>query len=311
LEEGIPRLRDPDEAKIKKARGSNWRENISSEEFVNCPICGVGLKLKRMFEHLNRFHPEIPPLDQWHDREEGVEFCDALVELASMMLEEGEHEAAVEVLEKVPEGYPGMAAVWCYRGIVLQELGEPEESLQYFKRAVELDDKCPEYWYNLGSAYIQVGGPLSEALKCTKRALGLNPDREVKENAEKLIGGIMEAVEKELERKESMSVETWLELDEHFHQGIEHVREERLDLAEKEFSYVVSVDKCSEKALGNLGLVHMLKGKFDEAERCFQRALEINPTYPLALENLARLKEIKASPGNLAELRKRVVFKHY
>ncbi len=50
--------------------------------------------------------------------------------------------------------------------------------------------------------------------------------------------------------------------------------------------------------------------KFDEAERCFDKALEINPEYPPAARNLTMLYEVreKASedPWYLKELEDRM-----
>ena len=78
------------------------------------------------------------------------------------------------------------------------------------------------------------------------------------------------------------------------------------DLAIAEFEYVVSVDQASEKAYGNLGIAYLFKGRFDEAERCFDKALKIKPEYPPAARNLAMLYEVreKASkdPQYLKEL---------
>ena len=55
--------------------------------------------------------------------------------------------------------------------------------------------------------------------------------------------------------------------------------------------------------------------KFDEAERCFDKALEINPEYPPAARNLTMLYEVreKASedPRYLKELEDRMQEVHF
>jgi len=88
----------------------------------------------------------------------------------------------------------------------------------------------------------------------------LNPDEEVKENAEKVLTGIKELLELELANKPGINKETYFELEERYHRGTELMVNEDWDAAIVEFKYVAGIDKTSAKAYGNLGVIYLLKG---------------------------------------------------
>ena len=47
--------------------------------------------------------------------------------------------------------------MWCSLGIVFHAFGQYHESLEMFKRAVDLDATMADAWYNVGSLYDMCG----------------------------------------------------------------------------------------------------------------------------------------------------------
>jgi Tfp pilus assembly protein PilF len=59
----------------------------------------------------------------------------------------------------------------------------------------------------------------------------------------------------------------------------------------------VKADPNQPGAHNNLGSVFLQLGRLSQAEACFQKALEIDPAFPEAQRNLARLRGIEAGAG--------------
>ena len=93
------------------------------------------------------------------------------------------------------------------------------------------------------------------------------------------------------------------------------MKNEDWDAAIEEFKYVTSIDKNSAKAYGNLGVIFLIKGEIEEAEKHLKKSLDIDPSYIPALRNyqmLDELKEkIKRDPGCLAELKDKLEMGHF
>lgn len=290
-----------------------------SDEFVKCPECGVSVKFKNLPDHLSRVHEKsmdstIPPICPHCGKPmEEIAASDETYEKALALIEKERFGDALELLEKVKE-HPLMDEIHALLGVTLYELGEKKESLLHFQKAVELDPKHYVNWYNLGLTLIERGN-LAKAIKCFNKVLKLNPDEKMMEDSKKLLEGIRKVIEAELEKKPNLDINTWLELNERFTRGVEHMENDEFDPAIREFAHVASVDEHSEKAHGNLGLIYLLKGEFDKAEEHLNKALDINPTYVPALNNLLRLEEAKRmigkDPGYLAALKKQLIIKHF
>lgn len=137
----------------------------------------------------------------------------------------------------------------------------------------------------------------------------------MKENAEKVLSGIKEFLELELANKPGINQETYFELEERFHRGTELMQNGNWDEAIEEFKYVASIDKTSAKAYGNLGVIYLLKGELEEAEKHLKKSLDIDPSYKPALINYRALKKlkgrIKKDPEYLAKIKDKIVMGHF
>ena len=63
--------------------------------------------------------------------------------------------------------------------------------------------------------------------------------------------------------------------------------------ASKEFQRVIEMGDCLPQPWGNLGTCFIMQEHYDEAEAAFKRALEIDPRYAPAKQNLALLPETR------------------
>jgi len=296
-------------------------------KFTKCPVCGVSVNIDNLAEHLRRVHNKTIDGEDIHERAEkplkvdtengrilNITACEETLEKGARLAASNRFKRAINVLKTIPEEYPDIDTVYMLIGTLYTQLNRLEDAFTYFDKAVKSDPDYPAHWYNLGVAYINKGY-VAKAHECANKALALNPDEEVKEKAENLLNGIKELLDLELANKPDIDPETYLMLEERFRRGTEFMDNEDWDGAIEEFKYVASVDKSSAKAYGNLGVIYLLKGELEEAEKHFKKSLDIDPSYTHAFINYQMLdamkEKIKSDPGCLAELKDKLKMGHF
>jgi len=145
---------------------------------------------------------------------------EALIEKADLAFEEGEMQKALALLMEASAKEPQNSDVLFKIGYILQQLGDNDESMKYYKDALELDknseyihnaiasiyraneefvsakmhltaslainDKNAITYYNYGNLLVEMKHP-DEAKEMYKKAIEINPDfDEAKEELEKL-----------------------------------------------------------------------------------------------------------------------------
>ncbi len=268
------------------------------KRFTRCPICGASVKTENMPEHTRRVHAES--LDSGEVAGAKCPFMtrtkidtyDKRYARGYRFVEEDEFEQAIRILRTIPEEYPDIANVYSLRAISYTKLKRYDDALVYFEKAVIAAAWEWSHWGNLANSYL-MHRRILKAGKCMDMIDKLGYPSDAKDAVDELRQDIAEVLEAAFSEKPYLNAETYLTLEDRFHDGITYMKKKDWDRAVEEFEYVVSVDQASEKAYGNLGIAYLFKGKFGEAERCFDKALEINPEYPPAARNLAMLYEVR------------------
>jgi len=88
-----------------------------------------------------------------------------------------------EALELVPAAG---RAIWNGRGVALKALGRAEEAEIAYRRALKIDPKYVEAWFNLGNLY-RDNGPIKAAIQAYERVVALRRDSSLGSLAEKQI----------------------------------------------------------------------------------------------------------------------------
>jgi tetratricopeptide (TPR) repeat protein len=296
--------------------------------FTKCPVCGVSVSTNNLAEHLRRVHnktldgggvrehAETNPLkaDTGNGQIVDITACVMALDKGARLIESRKFKRAINVFETISEEYPDIDKVYMLIGTSYIQLNRPEDALIYFEKAVKSDPDDPTHWHNLGFAYFH-NSYFAKTRECLHKALALKPDKELKENIKELLGLLKEAVELELADMPGINQETYFELEERFHKGIDFMDIGDLDAAIAEFKYVASIDKTSEKAYGNLGLIYLLKGELEVAEESLKKSLDIDPTYKPASLNYRALKKVKKKmmkdPEYLEKMKDKIVMRYF
>jgi tetratricopeptide (TPR) repeat protein len=109
---------------------------------------------------------------------------DSRLLLATLLIEQGQHEEGKTLLDALPPGSVKDPAVYVNLGIVFMNKKKPEDASAYLTKAIELDPAQPESYYYRGLSHIQ-SKKNAEAKADFRKYLELAPDgaeaKEVKE----------------------------------------------------------------------------------------------------------------------------------
>ena len=242
-------------------------------------------------------HPELP--EAWND-------------LGLVQFHEGQRAGAEGCYRKAIEFRETYAQAWCNLGNVLQANGDLAGAEQAYRSAVACDERDADIWFNLGEFYFQRGH--RDAERCLLRTVELNrADLEAWDllhrwyqehpNTQRLLGvlrvltiarpedrGLLRELARtaELEREFALAVSSYrrlLELepgDDGAHLGLVRVSLREGQLLEA-YRHLHEVPSSAPEIVDQwIHLGHRLRhrGRRDEAEQCFRRALEHRPGEP-------------------------------
>lgn len=253
-------------------------------------------------------------------------FAEAHLTLAHLLLGAGDVAGARVSATRATEIDPEYGEAHLLGGALNGQLGDYAAAVSASKRAVQLLPESSEALANLGNALNQLG-QFAEAESAYRKALHMQPGRiELLSGLGNVLAGLGQADEaiEVLERAKLSQADyadvytglgaAWLSKGEfekaltHFqqrleltpgfslgkvHQGVALRGLGRTEEAEASFSDALASGDASTMPLAwnMMGTVRVEEGKPEEALACYERALELNPDYVVALDNSGRALE--------------------
>ena len=173
--------------------------------------------------------------------------------LGVVHLQEKKYPLAIGEFQTVLSQDPTRAKTRHLLGVTYLESGQPAKAVVELRRAVELDRRQTASLVALGQAYIKMKD-YRQALACLKQGLSLEPNN------------------KKLNHQLGMAL----------------AGEKRY--AEALEAFMKAGDEA--QAYNNIGVHYFVAGQYEDAAKCFQRAIELRPTfYDEAKANLQRALE--------------------
>ncbi len=170
----------------------------------------------------------------------------------------------------------------------LMMLRQYEEAYQFMKRAVKEFPEDSALRLNLAGAAIFTSRS-GVALRELKAAAQLEPKgTRVRKIIDEKLREIEPLVLEEIaERGADFTLEMLIKQQERYNQGLKHMTKQRWKEAEKAFRDVIALGDVLPQPWNNLGTSLLMQGRSDEARKAFQRALELDPDYDIARQNLS------------------------
>ncbi len=174
-----------------------------------------------------------------------------------------------------------------------------EESYELFTEALPLAPTNAELWYNHGLS-CRYTTRVGQAVRSFEQAVAL-----AGKTTSELSGKFAQELErsrKELEEAmqaygEDITLGQFIEQEERFMQAMHFTRLGKWKEAEKAFRQLIEMGGRLPQYWGNLGVSLIMQTRYEEAEAALKRALDIDPEYTLARNNLEKLPEIQRAGG--------------
>jgi tetratricopeptide (TPR) repeat protein len=204
----------------------------------------------------------------------------------------GQVEEALDAVEVLIKNYPNEPLLFNICGVFYKEIGQLNEAVKRFNKALTINPKYAEAYNNLGVT-LQNLGLMDEAAKSYEKAIAFKPDyTEAHNNLGVTLQnlGLMDEAAKSYEKAISFKPDY---IEAHNNLGNILLELRQLETAIESYEKVITIKPDYAEAHNNLGATLQELGRLDMAVKSYEKALAIKPDYAEAHNNLgATLQEL-------------------
>jgi len=203
------------------------------------------------------------------------------------MAEEGHVSRAKAGIMNILEKHPKVAYAHFATGIIMALEEKFESALGFFDSAVELEPDLGIAWYNKGITHqrlLQIPAMLIALKKAV--AAGTSED-EYMDEAQGVIDRLAISVREDM----GIDLDTFIEAGLIFDEASKSMEEEKWEAGRQGMEAVIRLNPLSFQAHNNMGYCLLKLNRWAEARKAFLKAIEINPDYVHAKQNLAALEK--------------------
>ena len=174
---------------------------------------------------------------------------------------------------------------WFQKGYNANEIGEYDNAILYWQKAIEINSDFVEAYCNMGVAYIYKGN-YDKAIECFQKAIALDPNNPTvydnmgvayydKENYNIALNFHQKAIS-----IDPNYAGAYLNL------GLAYYKKKNYDKAINFYQKAISLKPNYADAYNNMGITYIDKGNFDKAIECLQKACKMNTENVDAYNNI-------------------------
>lgn len=210
------------------------------------------------------------------------------VDKALALIERKELKKAEKHLAELLSEYPNYHMVQFGMGALFAFKGQNDKAISHFKKAVDIFPYFAEAYYNLGVAY-KKKLDFPNVVKYLDKAIRVSDiDTDVYQQAKNLL----DPLENLIREQNGVNLETYLEAQEQFKLGVEFMERSAWKKAIYAFSASERIINTIPQVYGNIGICHAQLGHKSDALAAFDKALELDPQYELAIVNKTRTQSL-------------------
>jgi len=197
------------------------------------------------------------------------------------------------ILRYAPGNAPQRADALHYLALAYMLQNRFDAAYDALETAVAIVDDEADLWYNHGIA-ARFTSRQARALFDLERALALETDEQRRANIDREVKVSRQMAEHDrVLRGPDFTLDQLLDQEERYQQAVKLLAQRDWPRAEQAFRDVIARGDCLPQPWGNVGMCLIMQRRFDEAEAAYRRALELDPKYLHAKNNLAALPEIR------------------
>jgi tetratricopeptide (TPR) repeat protein len=196
-------------------------------------------------------------------------------------LDDGCLREGAKLIEKLKKKHRNHVYVIFAMGVLAAKQEHIDEAIGHFTNAVELNPDFVEAHFNLGVAY-KKKVKVPEFVASFRKVLEMGePDDDVVDQARL----ILDQTEQSIHKTDGVDLDTYIRAHQFFDHGVMQMNTENWEAAIAKFEASNKLIDDHAQTYGNLGLCHAKLGNHQTAIEAFDKALEIDPKYELALLN--------------------------
>ena len=191
----------------------------------------------------------------------------------------------VNEAQTLTKRYTKSLTLWNLIGSSAAQLGQLDEAVNAFQKAISINPDYAKAYYNMGNALRDLG-KLDEAVEAYKKALASKPDYAEAYNN---MGYIFQQQEKPEEAIEAYNNAISIKpdyADANYNMGNALTEQAKLEEAIEAYNNAISIKPDYAEAYSNMGLAFQHQGKLDEAIEAYNNAISIKPDYAEAYSNM-------------------------
>jgi predicted O-linked N-acetylglucosamine transferase (SPINDLY family) len=233
------------------------------------------------------------------------DFVPAYINLAALLSDGGRLDAACDVLHAGVDANPNSAQLHFRLGAALAEAGRGAAAVAMYERALAIDPGHAETYNNIGVLFLEQGFA-AEAKTCFERAVAYNAELVEAHNN---LGNALMRFERYDEAR--LAFERAIALQPRFaapRNGIGMVLAElgRPEAAVDAFRAALAIDPEQPECEADLAAALRTSDRFGEAQACYARAMQGNPSVALRIKAALAVPPIPMSRMSLMEDRRRI-----
>jgi superkiller protein 3 len=230
--------------------------------------------------------------------------------LAVTYLKKGMVDQAIKEYEKIAAAHPDAAKIHYNLGMLYSQKGDMDKAAAEYEKEIVVDGNFSAAYNNLGRIFFE-RGDITKAGKAFKRALKIDPDYVHALNNLGLVymeeGHVKEALG---EFKKALEIDPKYEgslrnlalaqdmvekpAETYNRLGQIYYTQGNIAKAERQFEKALTYDSKYTVAMGNLGVINLRKGDYDEAIRLLKKVLDLSPEDAAARQHLAVAESLLA-----------------
>ena len=230
-----------------------------------------------------------------------------LVKAAGQFMEgkyRGTIQTARRILRHVPKDSRAASEALSIIGNALGMLQDFEGSYEALSKALEIQPEDAETLHSRALAS-RIQLRTGESVRDLERAVELEADPRLRRTYEEALADTSKVVQEQLAlRGPGFTLDQLIEQQQTFWRGIKLMEAEQWEEAEATFRRVIGMSACTPpQPWGNLASCLIMQERYDEAKEALHRALEIQPDYEIALQNLLLLPLIRQQGPSAMSIR--------
>ncbi len=204
-----------------------------------------------------------------------------LIAYSLQLVQEKSYYEAEKLLNKALSAHPDEGYIYYAYGLLYVTSGHSDKGIIALEKSIPLDPKFAPSYYNLAMAYYK-STYLHKMLDTLNQMFDqASYDEECFTLGKKLIKDTEEMIKK----NDNISLEDYCNNQRIFDQAFTLMSEKNYEQAISSFSSLLAVDATHVASHGNIGICYSQLGQRDLAIEFFDKALELDPNYELALFN--------------------------